>query len=210
MMPPKRYVFWFIVASLSALFGEVAIGATLYPFFSPWGILVILPLYGLHTLVLASIVYRFGRPRFETLYLAGVIFGLYEAYITKIIWNPDWESPIQVGGISVLELLVIVFFWHPFMSFMMAVGTAELLTSRRKLLPEFVLKRPLLFAMVLGALESSNSPSPFHSFLSLASTLAVILLLVRWWMTGYEGENLDDLLPTLGELKFLVPILLAY
>lgn len=210
MMPPKRYAFWFIMASLSALFGEVAMGSTLYPFFSPWGILVILPLYGLHTLVLASIVYRFGRPRFETLYLTGVIFGLYEAYITKIIWNPDWESPIQVGGISVLELLVVVFFWHPLMSFMMAVGTAELLTSRRKLLPELVLKRPLLFAMVLGALESSNSPSPIHSFLSLASTLAVILLLVRWWMTGYEGENLDDLLPTLGELKFLVPILLAY
>lgn len=168
MRLPKRYIFWFIIASLSALFGEVAIGATLYPFFSPpWGILVILPpLYGLHALVLASIVYRFGRPRFETLYLAGVIFGLYEAYITKIIWNPDWESPpIQVGGISVLELLVVVFFWHPFMSFMMAVGTAELLTSRRKLLPEFVLKRPpLLFAMVLGPWRAQTLPRQFIHF----------------------------------------------
>jgi len=210
MKLPKRYVFWFIIASLSALFGEVAIGATLYPFFSPWGILVILPLYGLHTLVLASIVYRFGRPRFETLYLAGVIFGLYEAYITKIIWNPDWESPIQVGGISILELLVVVFFWHPFMSFMMAVGTAELLTSRRKLLPDFVLKRPLLFAMILGALESSNSQSPLHSFLSLASTLTVVLLLIWWWRKQYEGENLDDLLPTLRELRVLIPLLLVY
>jgi hypothetical protein len=210
MRSSKRYVFWFIIASLSALFGDVAISATLYPFFSPWGILVILPLYGLHTLVLASIVYRFGRPRFETLYLAGVIFDLYEAYITKIIWNPDWESPIQVGGISILELLVVVFFWHPFMSFMIPLGVAELLTSRRNLLPEFVLKRPLLFAMVLGALESSNSPSPIHSFLSLASTLAVILLLARWWRSRYEEEKLDDLLPTLGELRFLVPILLMY
>lgn len=210
MMPPKRYVFWFIIASLSALFGEVAIGATLYPFFSPWGILVILPLYGLHTLVLASIVYRFGKPRFETLYLAGVIFGLYEAYITKVIWNPEWESPIQVGGISVLEFLVVVLFWHPFMSFIMAVGAAELLTSRRKLLPEFILKRPFLFAIILGALESSNSPSTIHSFLSLALTLAVVLLLVRWWKSRYEGESLDELLPTLKELKLLVPLLLVY
>ncbi|MCO6041393.1 hypothetical protein [Thermococcus alcaliphilus] len=210
MRLPKRYVFWFIIASLSALFGEVAIGSTLYPFFSPWGVLVILPLYGLHTLVLASIVYRFGRPRFETLYLVGIIFGLYEAYITKIIWNPDWESPIQVGGISVLELLVVVFFWHPFMSFMIPVGAAELLTSRRKLLPEFVLKRPLLFAIILGALESSNSPSPLHSFLSLASTLTVILLLIWWWRKHYEGENLDDLLPTLKELRVLIPLLLVY
>ncbi|WP_367884322.1 hypothetical protein [Thermococcus sp. JCM 11816] len=38
----------------------------------------------------------------------------------------------------------------------------------------------------------------------------MILLLVRWWRNRYEGENLDDLLPTLGELKFLVPILLMY
>ncbi|AAL80787.1 hypothetical protein PFDSM3638_03315 [Pyrococcus furiosus DSM 3638] len=210
MRIPKRYVFWFILGSLSTLFGEVAIGATLYPFFSLWGIIVILPLYGLHTLVLSSIVYRFGRPRFETLYLAGVIFGLYEAYITKIIWNPDWESPIQVGGISALELLVVVFFWHPFMSFIIPIGVAELLTSRRKLLPEFILKHPALFAIVLGALESSNSPSPLHSFLSLASTLVIVLLLVRWWMTGYEGENLDDLLPTLGELRVLIPFLLVY
>ncbi|WP_175059223.1 hypothetical protein [Thermococcus sp. 2319x1] len=210
MMPPKRYVFWFIIASLSALLGEVAIGATLYPFFSLWGIIVILPLYGLHTLVLASIVYRFGRPRFETLYLAGVIFGLYEAYITKVIWNPEWESPIQVGGISVFEFLVVVFFWHPFMSFMIPLGGAELLSSGRKLLPEFVLKKPVLFAIILGALESSNSPSPIHSFLSLASTLAVVFLLVGWWRKHYEGESLDELLPTLKELKLLVPLLLTY
>lgn len=210
MKPQKRYAFWFILASLSALFGEVALGATLYPFFSPWGILVILPLYGLHALVLASIVYRFGRPRFETLYLAGVIFGLYETYITKIVWNPDWESPIQVGGISVLELLVVVFFWHPFMSFMMPLGVAELMTSGRNLLPKFVLKRPLLFAFILGVLESSNSPSPLHSFLSLTSTLTVVLLLVRWWRRHYEGEDLDNLLPTVGELKALIPLLLMY
>jgi len=207
---PKKYIFWFLLASLSALFGEVAIGATLFPFFSLWGILVILPLYGLHTLVLASIVYRFGRPRFETLYLAGVIFGLYEAYITKIIWNPDWEAVIQVGGISVLEVLVVVLFWHPFMSFIIPLGMAELLTSRRKLLPGFVLKHPVAFAVVLGALESSNSPSPLHSFLSLASTLMVVLILIRWWRKHYEGENLDDILPSPGELRFLLPLLLAY
>ncbi|WP_048147994.1 hypothetical protein [Palaeococcus ferrophilus] len=210
MTQERRYFFWFLLASLSALFGEVSIGATLYPFFSPWGILVILPLYGLHTLVLASVVYRFGRPRFETLYLAGVIFGLYEAYITKIIWNPSWESPVQVGGISVFEFLVVVLFWHPFMSFMMPVGVAELLTSRRKLLPGFILKRPLLFALILGALESSNSPSPIHSLLSLASTLGVILALMHLWRRKYEGEDMASLLPTVGELKVLVPFLLAY
>ena len=206
----RKYVFWLILASLSALFGEVSIGATLYPFFTPWGLAVILPLYGLHTLVLGSLVYRFGKPRFETLYLAGVIFGLYEAYITKVIWNPTWESPVQIGGIAILEFLVVVLFWHPFMSFMVPLGVAELLTSKRKLLPGFILKKPFVFAFILGALESSNSPSPLHSFLSLASTLALVLVLIHLWKKDYAGEEMVELLPARKELKILVPALLTY
>ncbi|WP_346765819.1 hypothetical protein [Thermococcus sp. MV5] len=207
----RRAFFWLIIASFSVFFGEVTIGATLYPFFAFWGLLVILPLYGLHTLILGSVVYRFGKPRFETLYLAGVIFGLYEAYITKVVWNPGWESPIHVAGIGIFEVLVIVLFWHPFMSFILPIGVAELLTSKRKVLPSVLLKRPYLFAFVFGMLESSNSPSPFASFTSAVSTLGVILLLIYIWRQKFgRDDDMEGLLPTKRELKFLIPVLLLY
>ena len=207
----RRLFFWLIIASFSAFFGEVTIGATLYPFFTFWGLLVILPLYGLHTLILGSVVYRFGKPRFETLYLAGVIFGLYEAYITKVVWNPEWESPIHVGGIGIFEVLVIVLFWHPFMSFILPIGFAELLTSKRKVLPSTLLKRPYLFAFIFGMLESSNSPSPFASFTSAVSTLGVILLLICIWGQKFDrDDDMEGLLPTKRELRFLIPMLLLY
>ena len=55
----------------------------MFPFFDPFSVLVTCPLYALHILVLGSIVLRHPRPLFASLFFAGVIFGLYEAYITK-------------------------------------------------------------------------------------------------------------------------------
>ncbi|WP_258084120.1 hypothetical protein [Thermococcus thermotolerans] len=207
-----RYFFWFLLASLSVFFAEVTVASYLYPYFTPWGIISLLPLYGLHTLVLAGIVYRFGKPRFETLYLAGILFGLYEAYITKVIWNPEWGSIFKVGGIGVLEVLVIVLFWHPFMSFMVPLGIAELLTSRRRVLPGFVLKHPYLTAMFLGIVESSNAPSPLHSFLSTFSSSAFLILMIYLWLKRFNGRNHDmlELLPNRRELKPLILALVAY
>ncbi len=207
-----RYFFWFLLASLSVFFAEVTVASYLYPYFTPWGIISLLPLYGLHTLVLSGIVYRFGKPRFETLYLAGILFGLYEAYITKVVWNPEWDSIFKVGGIGVLEVLVIVLFWHPFMSFIIPLGIAELLTSGRRVLPGFVLKHPYLTAMLLGIVESSNAPSFPHSFLSTFSSSAFLILLIHLWMERFNGRNHDmfELLPNRRELRPLILVLIAY
>ncbi|WP_206206039.1 hypothetical protein [Thermococcus sp. JdF3] len=207
-----RYFFWFLLASLSVFFAEVTVASYLYPYFTLWGIISLLPLYGLHTLVLAGIVYRFGKPRFETLYLAGILFGLYEAYITKVVWNPEWGSFLKIGGVGIFEVLVVVLFWHPFMSFMIPVGIAELLTSGRRLLPGAVLKHPYLTAAILGIVESSNAPSPPHSLLSTFSSSAFLILLVHIWLGRFKGGRYDmkELLPSSRELKPLFLALLAY
>ena len=207
-----RYFFWFLLASLSVFFAEVTVASYLYPYFTLWGIISLLPLYGLHALVLAGIVYRFGKPRFETLYLAGILFGLYEAYITKVVWNPEWGSFLKIGGVGIFEILVVVLFWHPFMSFMIPVGIAELLTSGRRLLPGAVLKPPYLTAAILGIIEASNAPSPLHSLLSTISSSAFLLLLTYLWLKRFEGGRYDmkELLPSSRELKPLFLALLAY
>nr|WP_167890935.1 hypothetical protein [Thermococcus sp. 18S1] len=208
----QGYFFWFLLASLSVFFAEVTVASYLYPYFTPWGIISLLPLYGLHTLVLAGIVYRFGKPRFETLYLAGILFGLYEAYITKVVWNPEWDSFLKIGGVGILEVLVVVLFWHPFMSFIIPVGVAELLTSGRKILPNIMLGHPYLTAALLGIVESSNAPTPPHSFLSTFSSSAFLITLIYLWLERFEGGRYDmkELLPSSRELRPLFIALLAY
>ncbi len=44
-----RYLFWVLLAAYSTFFAEVVTGSTMFPFFHPWGVLVVWPLYGLHT-----------------------------------------------------------------------------------------------------------------------------------------------------------------
>ncbi|MGA2821829.1 MAG: hypothetical protein ABSF61_14420 [Anaerolineales bacterium] len=45
-------LFWLILSALSVLFAEVTSFSSRFGFFTPWGLLVVLPLYGLHVLVL--------------------------------------------------------------------------------------------------------------------------------------------------------------
>lgn len=66
----------------------------MFPYFEALGILAIMPLYTLHILVLSYVVFNIGRPRFYTLLSAGIIFGMYEAYITKVLWSPPGETPL--------------------------------------------------------------------------------------------------------------------
>jgi hypothetical protein len=85
-----RLVFWALMGALSVVFAEVVACSTPFPFIHPWGVLVVVPLYSLHTLVLAPLVFRRRMVRLTSLWLAGAIFGLYEAYVTKVLWHPGW------------------------------------------------------------------------------------------------------------------------
>lgn len=94
------------------------------PFFHPWGILVVWTLYGLHTLILLTLLYRHGRSRLDTLVFAGMLFGLHEAYITKILWRPAWEAWLTVADVAVFEVGVLIW-WHTWFSFITPVILAE-------------------------------------------------------------------------------------
>ena len=69
---PKKHqwLFWIILASFSTFFAEVFSGSDMFPFFHPWGLFVVVPLYGLHIILLASLVYRADKPRFASLVFA--------------------------------------------------------------------------------------------------------------------------------------------
>ncbi|MFO7944382.1 MAG: hypothetical protein R6U51_08825 [Anaerolineales bacterium] len=75
----------------------------MFPYFHAWGLLVVVPLYGLHILVLAHLVYRSPQPHFPSLIFAGMLFGLYEAYLTKVLWDPPWGEALIIGGVAPLK-----------------------------------------------------------------------------------------------------------
>ncbi|NOZ76264.1 MAG: hypothetical protein GXO65_00995 [Euryarchaeota archaeon] len=223
--PPKgtRYLAWLILGSLSVFFAEVVSGSDMFPYFTPWGILVVIPLYTLHILVLSCIVFRYGRPRFYTLFLAGTIFGMYEAYITKVLWDPTWgDALVKVGGVALVESVVLVLWWHPVMAFVIPLFAGEhLLSNSRetaaglpgwlKVLYDSPRSLPA-FALMCGLIQSGNSPSPVHSLLSGISTTAFLILLIYIWRqrTGEAGYAFVDLLPTRRELMPLSALLVSF
>src|SRR5487761_2441455 len=82
----RKCAFWLIAGMLSVVCVEVPAGSTMFPFFTIWGVLVVWPLYLLHSVFLAGVGFRCGQPRFWPLYSAGMLYGMYEAYITKVVW----------------------------------------------------------------------------------------------------------------------------
>ncbi|HDQ73662.1 MAG TPA: hypothetical protein ENN19_16425 [Chloroflexi bacterium] len=219
--PQLKLFFWLILGVYSTFFAEVVSGSDPFPFFHPWGLGAVVPLYTLHTLVLSYVVFTYGRPRFTTLFLAGTIFGLYEAYITKVLWAPPWtDDPIAFAGVAVSDFIVLVLFWHPIFAFIIPLLAGETLLTRSRRgwngLPDPVRRlfasgrkarvTLALSALAMGLIAASNALSPVHALLSGISTTAVTLLLTCLWREKSGGQRYDvqALLP--GKRAF--PVLL--
>jgi len=202
--PLRRHklFFWIILGALSVFFAEVVSGATMFPF-NPWSLIVTFPLYTLHLLVLAHIVFNYGKPTLYTLFAAGAVFGMYEAYMTKVLWNPTWGNPaISIAGMAVFETILLVLFWHPFMAFIIPLFIGEnMLTSSTYIVSElpntvtqlFTARKTRYFlsallALLCGIFQSANSPSPVHSLLSGFSTTALLMLLIYLWRTKTRAK----------------------
>jgi len=217
-MPPARarILFCLLLGVFSTFFAEVASGSTLFAFTSSFGLLFVFPLYVLHITVLSAIVFGFGRPRFYALYAAGTLFGMYEAYMTKILWISFLPNGplVKIGGVGLIELLVLVFFWHPLMAFIVPLGISErLLTSSRTVPLIRTRGRRFLWVMLatlLGANQGVYTHSPLRSL--LAGAVAMLVLgcsAVLWRRTGFQHYGLSDLLFSGKGLALAIVLLLA-
>ena len=206
--PRRRHkvLFWIILGAFSTFFAEVIAGSSRFPFFTPWGILMVFPLYLLHTLFFFSIVFSYGKPTLGSLYAAGLLFGMYEAYLTKVVWTSySADGPmLSVGGIAIFETLLLVLFWHSILAFMLPLLIGETYLTKSNeiagLLPEWVRKRGrLLFILLLiwgGLFTSVNSPSlPISILSTFSSGVVLLLLMVLWKKTGGDNYSMRELLP---------------
>lgn len=222
---PKKHqwLFWLILAAFSTFFAEVFSGSDMFPYFSAWGLLVVVPLYGLHTILLAHLVYQKEGPRFPSLIFAGMIFGLYEAYLTKVLWAPPWGSAVIIAEVAPIETLVLVTWWHCWFSFIIPLLVAEkLLTGSTSLglslpgkLGDFLNSWGGLAALMAfgGIFQSINSPSAGHSLLSGISTTGVLIGLTILWkrVTKEQMYGMEDLLPDRSQFKrLLIPVGIMY
>ena len=131
-----KIVLILLLGGLSLFFAEVFSGASVLWFLQPWAWAVTLPLYMFHALLLLNLAMIFRRRSLASLYLWGVLFGLYESWITKVVWAGYMNQSPAMGtflGFAVLEAPLIVLFWHPVMSFILPILTFQVLAGKPEL-----------------------------------------------------------------------------
>jgi len=123
-----------LIGCLSMLFAEVFSGASQRWFINGWGIFVTFPLYLAHVLFFWWIALKLKKTSLSQLYFFGVIFALYESWIPKVLWagyndatGSGWGTFL---GLRLYEFPILVFFWHPIMSFILPILVFEVLTGK--------------------------------------------------------------------------------
>lgn len=148
-----------------------------------------LPLYALHFLLLVHIAVRTRRTSWPALYMFGVLFALYETWITKVVWNGyPGEDGFAFGGFGawfgVHETLGLVLFYHPVTSFLLPLAVISRLFpvfGKPFPTPDWVfgttkggIFRRLMLLLVWGIVTGSNLEQPGVFLLTWIPMLAII------------------------------------
>jgi hypothetical protein len=182
-----------LIGIIVLIFAEVFSGSSLRPgLWNPWTIAVTYWLYFAHFFFFTTLAVRTGRTSLSALYLWGVLFGLYESWITKVIWNGyGGDGTFVMGHIGPYGFseISMVFFYHPLVSFILPLAVACLLCPPlRRLFPDLawftgktrgarvvLIYLVLSFATVMGM----NSGGPVNLGLNLALALILLWVLLR-------------------------------
>lgn len=212
MKQPKkitRLVFWLLLGFLSTFFAEALSGSAPDFLITGFGYFGIFPIYALHSLLLAALVISRRKPfSLRTLYLTSLLFGMYEAYITKVLWQPPWnENALHIANVAIAETGLLVLFWHSIFSFILPLfwieGIALKSNQLGALLPEnwrgrlIGYRGAILTGIIGGILSGSAIGNPDDAvFLMLANCLAMSLIMALWRLVNRKDAfDLADLLP---------------
>jgi hypothetical protein len=124
-----------------------------------------------------------------------MLFGMYEAYITKVVWTSFRpQGPFYTfSGIALFETILLVLFLHPLLAFIIPLLLSEMLLTRSneaflglpQAIRRSVLRHPSLWlgglVTMFGLMQFINSPSVASSVLSSLGNGLVLGLGVLWW-----------------------------
>jgi len=121
-----------LIGFLSMVFAEAFSGSSILWFIDGWSWFVTLPLYWSHTLLFLNLAMRSKRTSVGQLYLWGILFGLYESWVTKVLWAGYFTDPPLLGtvfGFAIAENIVLLMFWHPVMAFVLPILVFQILAQ---------------------------------------------------------------------------------
>jgi hypothetical protein len=185
-------------------YAEILSGASQLWYLNPFGVFYTLPLYLLHTIILLSIALRLKRTKLHQLYILGMIFALYEAVITKVLWAGYMnEVGPAIGpwlGIAPLEFVILVFFWHPIFSFILPILTYEKITgaSLKHHTPYISKVNPILVLFAISLIATFVANGNQYNLISanLAVIGSLLLIVVVYGLSRHH-------LITIKEFEFL-------
>jgi hypothetical protein len=149
-------------------------------------------LYFAHFFFLTTLAVRTDKTSIWALYLWGVLFGLYESWITKVIWyGYGGDGIFAIGNIGPYGYseISMVFFFHPIMSFIFPLAVSCIIYPQlRKTFPDLawftgkskgarIIQAYLVFSF--ATIIGMNSGGPTNLVLNLFVVLILILLLSR-------------------------------
>ena len=225
MKKRTRFLFLMLLSLLSVFFSEVISGSMMFPLFDIWGYVVVVPLYGFHIIIILYVINKYvvhKRIRFSTLYFAGVLFGLYEAYITKVLWVGLAEDSFHLFHVAIIDYLVLVFFWHPLLSIIIPVLVFERLVSKTDYVYQglpVVVKQLLqqkygllLIMIIVGFYSAFNGILSTLPLSELSLLIPILILLVVIYKKELDKKyTLDEILPTAkGMIFFYAYVVLIY
>ena len=202
-----------LIGALSMLYAEVGSGASNLWFLDPFGWLLTFVLYALHTLFYFNIAVRLHKTSIQHLYLLGMLFALYEAPITQVLWSGYIDQGSAMWGtflgVAWGEFLVLVFFWHPVMSFILPILTYEVfilegneeeglgenvLPTHTEFFARLAKKKKWLFFFTILFTPFQLIGSGFDIVISLISILGTIALAILFkkslsWLKRRRGIN---------------------
>jgi len=182
MPQERRWPLIILIGCLSMFMAEVFAGASQMWFIDPWSLLVTYWLYLAHLLLFLNLAIRTKRTSIPQLYLWGVLFGLYESWITKVLWfgYPGAEGPAMglIGGIAILEFFTLVFFWHPILAFIMPILVFESFSQSQE--PNLELESKIFISHLSYLNRKKKKNLIFFLFLVLAGSAFLSL------NTGYN------------------------
>jgi len=201
-----------LVGLIVLISAEVFSGASLQiGLWNPWTLIVTYWLYFAHFFFFTTLAIWTGRTSFWSLYLWGVLFGLYESWITKVIWfGYGGDGKFVAGSIGPYGYseISMVFLFHPMMSLILPLAVACVLCPPlRRWFPDLAWitgksrrARLLHVCLVasLGPIVAMNSGGILNLALNLlfASALAMVLLrLSRPYLNASDGRSLVALGP---------------
>ena len=182
-----------LIGLIVLICAEVFSGASLQMgLWDPWTLLVTYWLYFAHFFLLTTLAVRTGRTSLSSLYLWGVLFGLYESWITKVIWygyNGDGKFAMGHIGPYGFSEISMVFIFHPVASFILPLAvTCLLCPPLRRLFPDLAWftgksrgARVVLAYLVFSfaPVMAMNSGGPINLALNLAVAIVLLLVLSR-------------------------------